>query len=139
MLNAILTFDNLQYFPDDQTFYHFQDLDTKLDINRIMNGFYGAFATTVACQQGALTLPGTWFRPFMEPAYAPIVQTSFSELVVSFRDFSLECPQYFLDFTLMRSQSDNEDPIRNWLTETRPSRNQVYIALSNYQDFFLHK
>ena len=28
-----------------------------------MSDFYGAFATGVACQQGTLTLPDTWFRP----------------------------------------------------------------------------
>ena len=28
-----------------------------------MSGFNGTFATGVACQQGTLTLPDTWFRP----------------------------------------------------------------------------
>ena len=28
-----------------------------------MCNFHGAFATGVACQQGTLTLPDTWFRP----------------------------------------------------------------------------
>ena len=28
-----------------------------------LRGFHGAFATGVASQQGALTLPNTWFRP----------------------------------------------------------------------------
>ena len=28
-----------------------------------MSGFHRAFATGVACQQGTLTLPDTWFRP----------------------------------------------------------------------------
>ena len=28
-----------------------------------MSRFHGAFATGVACQQGTLTLPDTWFRP----------------------------------------------------------------------------
>ena len=28
-----------------------------------MSGFHGAFATGVACQQGTLTTPDTWFRP----------------------------------------------------------------------------
>ena len=34
-----------------------------LSKNRITTGFHGAFVTGVACQQGALTLPDTWFRP----------------------------------------------------------------------------
>ena len=56
---------------------------------RIMSGFHGAFATSVACQQGTLTLPNTWFRPpFLRLACAPIVETSFPKLAVSFLDFS---------------------------------------------------
>ena len=38
-------------------------LYTELDLHRIMSGFHGAFAAGVACQQGTLTLPDTWFRP----------------------------------------------------------------------------
>ena len=34
-----------------------------LDLHRIMSGFHGAFATGMACQQGKLILPDTWFRP----------------------------------------------------------------------------
>ena len=36
---------------------------TELYLHRIKRGFHGACATGVACQQGALTLPDTWFRP----------------------------------------------------------------------------
>ena len=46
--------------PDVHQFY---DLNNDLDINRITTGFHGSFVTDVACQQGALTLPDTWFRP----------------------------------------------------------------------------
>ena len=28
-----------------------------------ISGFHGTFATGVACQQGTLTLPDTWFCP----------------------------------------------------------------------------
>ena len=42
----------------------FYDLYTELDLQRIMSGFDGAFATGVACQQRTLTPPDTWFRPF---------------------------------------------------------------------------
>ena len=41
----------------------FHDLDTDVYPHRITSGFHGAFATGVACQQGTLTLPDTWFRP----------------------------------------------------------------------------
>ena len=37
-------------FPTNQTFHQFHDLYTEL-------------ATGVACEQGTLTLPDTWFRP----------------------------------------------------------------------------
>ena len=47
-------------FPIDKTFHQFHDLDTELDLHRIMSGFHGAFATIVSCQQ--FTLPDTWFR-----------------------------------------------------------------------------
>ena len=50
-------------FPTDQTFHQFQDLETELDLQRIMSGFHVAFATGVVCQQGSLTLPDAWFRP----------------------------------------------------------------------------
>ena len=49
--------------PTNQTFHQFHDLDTDFDIHRITSGFHGAFATGVACQQGTLTTPDTWFRP----------------------------------------------------------------------------
>ena len=45
--------------------------------------FHGAFATGVACQQGTLTLPDTWFRPQL-----------WDLLVTS------NTPWYFLDFAL---------------------------------------
>ena len=44
-------------FQTDQTFHQFHDLNTELDLYRITSGFYGAFATGVACQQGTLALP----------------------------------------------------------------------------------
>ena len=75
-------------FPTDQTFRQFHDLDTELDLHRITGGCHGAFATGVACQQGTLTFPDTWFCTFLGLAYAPIVDTSFPELAVSFLDFS---------------------------------------------------
>ena len=52
-------------------------------------GFHRAFATGVACQQGALTLPDIWFRPpIVGLACAPIVETRFLELAMSLLDFS---------------------------------------------------
>ena len=76
-------------FPTDQTFHQFNDLYTEFDLQRIMSGFHGAFATGVACQQGTITLPDTWFcPPFLGLACAPIVETRFLELAMSLLDFS---------------------------------------------------
>ena len=62
MDNSGILFNNIESpslsdFLTDKTFQQFHDLDTELDIHRIMSGFHGAFATDVACQQGTLPLP----------------------------------------------------------------------------------
>ena len=36
------------------------------DLFRISSGFHGAYVKGVASQQGTLTLPGTWFCPFLD-------------------------------------------------------------------------
>ena len=72
-----------------------------------LRGFHGAFATGVACQQGALS-------KLVGLACAPIVETRFFELAISLLDFSPRIPlgtfsiyliindalQYFNLFTL---------------------------------------
>ena len=73
------------------TFHQFHDMDTELDLHRIASGLHGAFATGEASQQGTLTLPDNWFRPFWGLAYAPIVETGFAELAV-IKTFHLEHP-----------------------------------------------
>ena len=81
------------------TLHRFDDR-TKLYLHRIKRGFHGAFATGVACKQGALTLPDTWFRPrFGDFSYAQIVEFSRTCRVFS-RLFILNTPRYFLDFAL---------------------------------------
>ena len=86
MLNDILTLTSYSDFPID---FAFHDLVTGLDLHRITSSFHGAFVTDLASQWGTLTLPDTWFRPpFWGLAYAPIVETSFTELAISFLDFS---------------------------------------------------
>ena len=75
-------------FPTNQAFHQFHDLDTNFELNRIMSGLHGAFATVVACQQGTLTLPDTWFRPhILRLACAAIVETRFLELAMYLLDF----------------------------------------------------
>ena len=74
-------------------FHQFHDLDTKLDLYWITSGVLGAFTTGMACKQGTLTLPDTWYCPFFGFAYAPIDGTSFLELAASFLNFfHLEYP-----------------------------------------------
>ena len=80
-------------FPTDQTFHHFHYRDTELDLRRITSGFHGTFAIDEVCKQRTFTLPDTLFRPlFLGLAYAPVVETCFPELSVSFLDFSSWIP-----------------------------------------------
>ena len=63
LLNDNVTLGKLQWLRTDKTLHQFHDLDTELDLHRITSGFNGACVTGLACQQGMLTLPDTWFRP----------------------------------------------------------------------------
>ena len=64
----------------DQTFHQFHDPDAEIDLRLIMIGFHGKHATGVTWKQATLTLG---------LAYVSIVETSFTELAMSFVDFSL--------------------------------------------------
>ena len=71
----------------------FYDLDTELDLHRIMSGFNGTFSTGVACQQGTLTLPDTWFRPpFWDLLVLQLLQQLFSNLPCLYSTFHFEYP-----------------------------------------------
>ena len=60
-------------FHTDQTIHWFHDLDTVIDLHRIMGSFCGAFETGLTCQQGTLILPDNWVRPlFMFQLLRPI-------------------------------------------------------------------
>ena len=108
MLNDILILYQLWYFLTDQTFHQFHDLDTEVDLHRIISGFYGAFATGVTWQQGTLTLPDTWFRPpFLELACPPIVETKFLELAMSLLDFSPWIPLGTFTILLLSCVANN--------------------------------
>ena len=58
-----------------------------------LRGFHGTYASGVACQQGALTLPDTWFRP---PLWDLLVlqwlRPDSSNLPCLYSTFRLECP-----------------------------------------------
>ena len=62
MLNGILILDQ-QWLPNQSDFSPISWPLYRAWPSPIMSGFHGAFATGVACQQGTLTLPDTWFRP----------------------------------------------------------------------------
>ena len=64
MLNDILILDQ-QWFPTQSDFPPISWHWYRAWPSPIMSGFHGAFATGVACQQGTLTLPDTWFRPLL--------------------------------------------------------------------------
>ena len=80
-------------FPTNQTVHQFHDLDTDFDLHRITSGFHGAFATGVACQQGTLTLPDTWFRnPFWDLLMLQLLRPNSSNLPCLYSTFHLEYP-----------------------------------------------
>ena len=57
--------------------------------------FHGAFTTGVACQQGTLTLPDTWFRgvpPFWDLLVLQLLRSDSSNLLGLYSTFHLEYP-----------------------------------------------
>ena len=83
------------------------------------SGFHGAFATGFACQQRTRTLSDTWFRPFWELTYAPIVKKSFLDLALTFLDLSPSIhldTVSFLDRTLNNSKFLNFFNLDSWLS-----------------------
>ena len=56
-------------------------------------GFHRASATGVACRQGTLTLPDTWFRsPFWDLLMLQLLRPNFSNLPCLYSTFHLEYP-----------------------------------------------
>ena len=88
-------------YPTNQIFHQFHDLDTDFDLHRITSGFHGAFATDVACQQGTLTLPDTWFRPpFSDLLMLQLLRPNSSNLPCLYSTFHLEYPLVLSRFCL---------------------------------------
>ena len=80
-------------FPINQTFHQIHDIDTDFDLHRITSGFHGALATSVACQQGTLTLPDTWLRPpFWDLQMLQLLRPNSSHLPCLYSTFHLEYP-----------------------------------------------
>ena len=66
-----------------------------------MSGFHGAFATGVACQQGTLTLPDTWFRPPLgDLLVLQLLRPDSSNLPCLYSTFHLEYPLVLSRFSL---------------------------------------
>ena len=77
--------------PVPPTLHRFNDLP-KLTFTEL-RGFHRAFATGVACQQGALTLPDTWFRPpFWDLLMLQLLRPNSSNLPCLYSTFHLEYP-----------------------------------------------
>ena len=70
-----------------------------------MNGFHGAFATGVACQQGTLTLPDTWFRPPLgDLLVLQLLRPDPSSLPCLYSTFRLEYPLVLSRFCFVHRQ-----------------------------------
>ena len=90
-------------YPTNHTFHQFHDLDTDFYLHRITSGFHGAFATGVACQQGTLTLPDTWFRPpYWDLLMLQLLRPNSSSLPYLYSTFHLEYPFVLSRFCLVK-------------------------------------
>ena len=77
-----------------------------------MSGFNGAFATGVACQQGTLTLPDTWFRPpFWDLLMLQLLRPNSSNLPCLYSTFHLEYPLVLSRFCSTRPQESPKSQI----------------------------
>ena len=103
-------------FSTDQTFHQFHDLDTELDLHRIMSGFHGAFATGVACKHGTLTLPDSWFRPpFWDLLVLQLLRPDSSNLPCLNSTFHLEYPLVLSRFCVYNIHTTAMFPMRSAL------------------------
>ena len=88
--------------PVSPTLHRFND-SPKLTFTEL-RGFHGAFATGVACQQGALTLPDTWFRPsFWDLLMLQLLRPNSANLPCLYSTFHLEYPLVLSRFCLRLS------------------------------------
>ena len=86
-------------WPYTMTTPYWSDFVPNSTFYRILRGFHRTFATGVACRQGKLTPPDTWFRPFGTCICSICWDQSFFRTC---RYFSGLCssnnPRYFPDF-----------------------------------------
>ena len=92
MLNDILILDQ-QWLPNQSDFPPISCHWYRAWPSPIMSCFHWAFAAGVACQQGTLTLPDTWFRPLLwDLLVHQLLRPDFLDLAMSFLDFSPRIP-----------------------------------------------
>ena len=92
MLNDILIL-NQQWLPNQSDFPPISWPLYRDWPSPIMSGSHGAFATGVACQQGTLTLPDTWFRsPLWDLLVLQLLRPDSSNLPCLYSTFHLEYP-----------------------------------------------
>ena len=126
----------------DQTFHQFYDLDTELDLHRIMSGFHRAFATGVAYQQGTLTLPDTWFRPpFWDLLVLQWLRPDSSNLPCLYSTFHLEYPLVLSRFCLTLVSHRKVFIIRHFLlnlhaTTTYQRSENIFLCFKLRQNKF---
>ena len=105
MLNDILILDQ-QWLPNQSDFPPISWPWYRAWPSPIESGFHGAFATGVACQQGTLTLPDTWFRPpFWDLLMLQLLRPNSSNLPCLYSTFHLEYPLVLSRFCL---RQDND-------------------------------
>ena len=82
----------------------------------IMSGFHGAFATGVACQQGTLTLPDTWFRPpFWDLLMLQLLRPNSSNLPCLYSTLHLEYPLVLSRFYLYPIRVKSNEDNKTWI------------------------
>ena len=92
MLNGILILDQ-QWLPNQSDFPPISRPLYRAWPSPIMSGFHWLFATGVACQQGQLTLPDTWFRPpLWDLLMLQLLRPDSSNLPCLYSTFHLEYP-----------------------------------------------
>ena len=92
MLNEILILDQ-QWLPNQSDFPPISWPWYRVWPLPIMSGFHGSFATGVACQQGTLTLPDTWFRPpLRDLLVVQLLRPDSTSLPCLYSTFHLEYP-----------------------------------------------
>ena len=92
MLNDILILDQ-QWLPNQSDFPPISWPWYRAWPSPSMSGFHGAFAAGVACQQGTLILPDTWFRPpFWDLLMLQLLRPNSSNLPCLYSTFHLEYP-----------------------------------------------